>query len=162
MTNITHKCYKKVTNQFTNVTKLLHLGDLILVKNDLTPRELTFYKFYKQSGKIQDSAIKAGYSKKSASVQANRLIKSDRFKRFCEKQETKVQKSTGLTLEHMIEEIKDCKQKAEEAGNFSVVATCNQQLAKISGLLIDKQLTATTTPDDLRLELSKHFKVEVI
>lgn len=46
-------------------------------KRELTPRERKFCEEYLRTGKKEQSAIAAGYSEKSAAVQASRLLKKD-------------------------------------------------------------------------------------
>lgn len=51
----------------------------------LTPRQLIFVQEYIKSRNGTQAAIKAGYSPKSAEVQASRLLKNDKIRKHLEK-----------------------------------------------------------------------------
>lgn len=51
----------------------------------LTPRQLIFVQEYIKSRNGTQAAIKAGYSPKSAEVQASRLLKKDKIRKHLEK-----------------------------------------------------------------------------
>lgn len=78
-------------------------------KNDndirLSPKKLAFCQYYLESGNGTESAIKAGYSKRSAHAQASALLKNPNVKAFIDRAFHKAAEKAEVTAERIIEEL---------------------------------------------------------
>lgn len=74
-------------------------------KCNLSEKQLIFCKEYMTDFNATRSAIRAGYSEKSAHVQANRMLKNDKVKTYIAKHKAERIEKLDITAENVLKEI---------------------------------------------------------
>lgn len=85
-----------------NSLKVRHIKE---IKETLTDKQLRFIDFYVRSRKRKDSAVRAGYSEKTASSMAQKLLRNPRVLAVIEYNEKQLAKKLGISQSALIHEL---------------------------------------------------------
>ena len=83
----------------------------------MNERQSNFVSEYLKTGNASESAIRAGYSKKTAYSIGQRLLKNVEIQKEIEKHREKISKETELTISEVVKEIRALAQDAESDSN---------------------------------------------
>jgi phage terminase small subunit len=86
----------------------------------LTLKQQTFCNEYLLDFNATASAIRAGYSKQTASSQASRLLSNVKVQEFLAGKKTELSIKTDLTQEWIIQELKEVLSKCKEGSKYNV------------------------------------------
>lgn len=104
----------------------------------LNPKQRAFIKNYVTHGSALRAAKEAGYSIKSSSDAAFRLLRNKQVKQMIEEARIVSVKETGYTLAKAMEEAKDVMDFAKETENANAYAKAVELRSKLNGLLVEK------------------------
>lgn len=108
----------------------------------LTQKQIAFVREYKiNGGNGTQAAIKAGYSEKTARKIASENVTKPDIREELEKQDKKLQEKYEYTVDEMVKELNDLKQKADIEKNRNVEYKTIELKGKVFGLFVDKQET---------------------
>ncbi|MCL0330833.1 terminase small subunit [Apilactobacillus xinyiensis] len=140
--------------------------NITVLRNNLTPKQVKFADEYIKSGNGTDAAIKAGYSKKTAStISANNLAK-EQIKKYIQAVMADMSKSKIASAEEIQEMWTRCLRREEfedvltedgvdkERISIKDALKASELLAKVHGILTDKQETKISGSIELQ-NLSK-------
>ena len=82
----------------------------------LTRKQLKFIKEYPKDNNGTQAAIRAGYAKRSAQMQAARMLSKDIIKKELEKEILKQADSADLTIQDVVKGLKSIAQHGEQDG----------------------------------------------
>ena len=105
----------------------------------MTPKQQRFVHAYVETGNATQSAIKAGYSKRSAMQIGEQNLRKHEIASAIAEAQAKAAERHEITLERIAEMMQEDRQLAIEAGQISAAATSSMNLAKLYGLIVDKQ-----------------------
>jgi hypothetical protein len=104
----------------------------------LTEKQKRFVRAYKTNGNnATKAAVTAGYSKKTAYSQGQRLLKNVEIKKALGLEDEKLQKKYEYTLEKLIEELEIAQKSAIELGNLTAYLKAIELKGKAFGLFTD-------------------------
>lgn len=117
----------------------------------LTMRQKRFAeRFSEGNTTATGAAIDAGYSPKTASEQASRLLnpkKSPQVVAYLNYLRDELQARYGVTREGMLKRLYDLSRGAEEQGQYSASIVAEKTRASLAGLTIDRRETISTIND---------------
>jgi phage terminase small subunit len=122
--------------------------------NQLSPQQLTYIRHRLAGDKCTVAARKAGYPAEYARRAATSIEKQPAIAAAIADARNKIRRDTAYTLERMISETQDAIRFAFERQNPMAVMKGNELLAKLTGLLTERQKIEIETPD-LRMALSQ-------
>lgn len=97
----------------------------------MTPRQIRFCKLYASTLNATQSAIKAGYSEKSACSQASRLLRNVKVQKIIEEERQKIAESlpeNDEILQFWADTMRDSSEK------MSIRMSASDKLAKAKGM----------------------------
>ena len=98
----------------------------------LNPMQRKFANEYIKTGKVTESALKAGYSKNTASSQGSKLLKNVKVKEYIDFQLNKISDNEILEVEEILKFL--TKQVLDESNKLPDRIRCAEDLAKYKGL----------------------------
>jgi len=109
----------------------------------LTERQRTFAKYYVE-GRYSNAecARMAGYSEKSANVQASKLLNGVDFPEvvvLVKELKQAAERKYGVTLMNQLKRLDELSRGAEEAGQFSAAINAEKIRSALGGLTIDRR-----------------------
>ena len=99
----------------------------------LTHKQQLFIKHYVISGNGAESAVKAGYSPKSAKTIAAHLIEKDNLRQLIEKERVILKDKLSITNEEIVQGLASIAKNEEEKSSDR--HACYKTLAQINGML---------------------------
>lgn len=108
----------------------------------MSPQQQTFINEYILTGNATQAAITAGYSEKTAQVQASRLLKHADIKQAIEQAQNEQQQRHNLTVDHLLEQLENARLLAMETGKVSAAVAAIMGKARLLGF--DKPVESTT------------------
>ncbi|MCL0330838.1 terminase small subunit [Apilactobacillus xinyiensis] len=126
---------------------------ITVLRNSLTPKQLKFANEYIKSGNGADSAIRAGYSKKTARKTASVNLAKEPIKKYIQAVMADMSKSKIASAEEIQEMWTRCLRREEyedvltddgienERISIKDALKASELLAKVHGILTDKQET---------------------
>ena len=125
---------------------------------------LVFVRHYLKTNNATQSAIAAGYSKRSAHDQGHKLLNNAEIQKAIEKEQEKRRKE--FNIRHSPESIMDdffrLQKKAEEAGQFNAATNAATARAKVQGMFVARSLVETRNLDlnseEVRLKVIEAVK----
>ena len=105
----------------------------------MTPRQARFeVLFIATGGNATQAAIQAGYTKRSASTQATRLLAYDEVKQRIGELQAKRAVQDNVTVDTLRDKFERCYDGAMAVGQFAAAVSAQQSVAKLYGLLSDR------------------------
>lgn len=87
-------------------------------KRGLTAKQARFVEEYLRDSNGTQAAARAGFSRKSAARQAVDLLHNPHVRAQIEKRQAKIQEQTGDTVERIIRELQEHRERAMEIGDL--------------------------------------------
>ena len=106
--------------------------------NPLNARQTAFVQEYLIDKNATQAAIRAGYSKRTADVQASRLLSNVKVDQVVTSELAKMSEDAGITAEAVIATIKRLLKTAEDNGNVHAALKACDMLAKHLGMYIER------------------------
>ena len=106
--------------------------------NSLNARQTAFAQEYLIDKNATQAAIRAGYSKRTADVQASRLLSNVKVDQVVTSELAKMSEDAGITAEAVIVTIKRLLKTAEDNGNVHAALKACDMLAKHLGMYIER------------------------
>lgn len=104
---------------------------------DLTLKQRTFaHEYVRENGNGTKAAKKAGYAPVSAHVQASRAIRNDKVVEVI----NYLTRRHEISADRVLTRLDNLSLKAEEDGQYSVSAKCEELLGKSLGMWIDRSV----------------------
>lgn len=105
---------------------------------ELTTKQKKFIKAYKSNGgNATKAALSAGYSKKTARSQGQRLLTNVDIKKALGLEEEKLQRKYEYTVEKLVEELEIAQKAAVTAGNLTAYLKAVELKGKAFGLFTE-------------------------
>ncbi len=104
----------------------------------MNPKRQAFVREYAVSRNGLQSAIRAGYSEKTAGQIANNLLKILEVKEALAELEAKHADQCGVTIENLTREIEKDREQARQLGQPSAAISASMGIAKLHGLVVDR------------------------
>jgi phage terminase small subunit len=115
----------------------------------ITAQKQRFIEAYLISSNATQSAIDAGYSKRTASVQASRMLKEDVIQDAIQDARHAASERNKITVDHLIDELEAARQIAKDERNASAMISATLGKAKILGL--DKPSDKDEQPKEITI-----------
>jgi phage terminase small subunit len=107
--------------------------------DDLTAKQLVFIAEYMVDLNGKQAAIRAGYSEKTAEVQASRLLSNAKVAAEVERRSEKRQKKLGLSADFVLDGIRETTIEARAAAEFAPALKGYELLGKHLKLFTEKR-----------------------
>lgn len=136
--------------QITSLAKQLGIDKLDSVSDphtrapEYTLQQRKFAKYYAQTGKVGDSAIKAGYSPRSAAVTGSNLLKDRKMLQLISEEKRRQQTAQIRSAEDVIADVRELTKKALATGDIKTALSCFQMEAKYLGMFDQKEVDEET------------------
>jgi len=104
----------------------------------MNPKRQAFVREYAVSRNGLQSAIRAGYSEKTAGQIANNLLKIIEVKEALAELEAQHADKCGVTIENLTAEIEKDREQARQLGQPSAAISASMGIAKLHGLVVDR------------------------
>lgn len=105
----------------------------------LTAKQARFKDEYLIDNNATQAAIRAGYSKKTAKSQGQRLLTNVDIKAAIKAGQKDIAKRNGLTIDDILDELEEARKIAKEEGKGAPMVAATMGKAKVLGLLVDKK-----------------------
>jgi phage terminase small subunit len=105
----------------------------------LSPKMITFVSEYVIDNNATQAAIRAGYSRHTAQEQSSRLLSKVLIQEAVEKLRAAAAKRNNVTLDEITRMHRKAFDVAYAQGQSSAMSGAAQNLAKLHGLIVDKQ-----------------------
>lgn len=109
----------------------------------LTAKQARFKDEYLIDNNATQAAIRAGYSKKTAKSQGQRLLTNVDIKAAIKAGQKDIAKRNGLTIDDILDELEEARKIAKEEGKGAPMVAATMGKAKVLGLIVDKAETKT-------------------
>lgn len=109
----------------------------------LTAKQARFKDEYLIDNNATQAAIRAGYSKKTAKSQGQRLLTNVDIKAAIKAGQKDIAKRNGLTIDDILDELEEARKIAKEEGKGAPMVAASMGKAKLLGLIVDKAETKT-------------------
>ncbi|WP_296193672.1 MULTISPECIES: terminase small subunit [unclassified Psychrobacter] len=109
----------------------------------LTAKQQRFKDEYLIDNNATQAAIRAGYSKKTAKSQGQRLLTNVDIKAAIKAGQKDIAKRNGLTIDDILDELEEARKIAKEEGKGAPMVAASMGKAKLLGLIVDKAETKT-------------------
>ncbi len=131
----------------------------------MTPKQERFVQEYMIDLNATQAAIRAGYSAHTADVQGPRLLGNVGVAAAIQAAQAEFRERTKVTVDGLTEDLRAAYDLAEKNGQSSAMTQAALGIAKLHGMLVDKQQqleprAADMTPDELSAEL-KNIQAEL-
>ena len=93
---------------------------------DLTPRQQAFADYYLETGKKEEAAVKAGYSKKYAMAQSYRLLENVGIREYVNKRLSEMSEKRVATAQEVMETLTRILRRESKE---TVVVTCKRRIS---------------------------------
>jgi phage terminase small subunit len=100
----------------------------------MTPKQAAFVSEYLIDHNATQSAIRAGYSAKTAAQQGMELLARPLVQQAVQAGQQAVQQRNSLTVDSLLDELEDARQQARGEGQASAMVSATMAKAKILGL----------------------------
>ena len=104
----------------------------------LTAKQARFKDEYQIDSNATQAAIRAGYSKKTAKSQGQRLLTNVDIKAAIKAGQKDIAKRNGLTIDDILDELEEARKIAQAEGKGAPMVAASMGKAKLLGLIIDK------------------------
>lgn len=107
----------------------------------LSEQQFNFFEYYLESGNITQSAIKAGYSEKTASAQGSRLLSSVKGKQYIDERMAAMDNEKIASADEVLEYLTRV-MRGEEKDQFDLdvsIAERTKAATELAKRLVDKQ-----------------------
>lgn len=105
----------------------------------MTPKQQRFVQAYVETGNATQSAIKAGYSKRSAMQIGEQNLRKHEIASAITAAQAKAAERHEITLDRISDMLKEDRAFARECNQAGAVVTATMGLAKLHGLIVDRQ-----------------------
>ena len=107
---------------------------------NLTPKQQAFADYYIQTGNATESAIKAGYSKKTAKEMGCENLTKPHISEYIEAYRSKVAEENRWTVDKLIKRFEEIAEKCESADRIdsSGANKALSEIGKLCGFYTDK------------------------
>ena len=109
----------------------------------LTAKQARFKDEYLIDNNATQAAIRAGYSKKTAKSQGQRLLTNVDIAAAIKAGQKDIAKRNGLTIDDILDELEKARKIAKEEGKGAPMVAASMGKAKLLGLIVDKAETKT-------------------
>lgn len=109
----------------------------------LTAKQARFKDEYLIDNNATQAAIRAGYSKKTAKSQGQRLLTNVDIAAAIKVGQKDIAKRNGLTIDDILDELEEARKIAKEEGKGAPMVAASMGKAKLLGLIVDKAETKT-------------------
>ena len=109
----------------------------------LTAKQARFKDEYLIDNNATQAAIRAGYSKKTAKSQGQRLLTNVDIKAAIKAGQKDIAKRNGLTIDDILDELEEARKIAKAEGKGAPMVAASMGKAKLLGLIVDKAETKT-------------------
>jgi phage terminase small subunit len=114
----------------------------------VTPKQQRFVEEYVIDSNGKQAAIRAGYSPKTAEVQASRLLSNAKVREMVDQARSQVSADLGITREYVLKSLREIGEEARQAGERTPSIRAFELLGKSLGMFSDK-------PDSSIAEIAK-------
>lgn len=109
----------------------------------LTVKQARFKDEYLIDNNATQAAIRAGYSKKTAKSQGQRLLTNVDIAAAIKAGQKDIAKRNGLTIDDILDELEEARKIAQAEGKGAPMVAASMGKAKLLGLIVDKAETKT-------------------
>lgn len=109
----------------------------------LTAKQARFKDEYLIDNNATQAAIRAGYSKKTAKSQGQRLLTNVDVAAAIKVGQKDIAKRNGLTIDDILDELEEARKIAQAEGKGAPMVAASMGKAKLLGLIVDKAETKT-------------------
>lgn len=109
----------------------------------LTAKQARFKDEYLIDNNATQAAIRAGYSKKTAKSQGQRLLTNVDIAAAIKVGQKDIAKRNGLTIDDILDELEEARKIAQAEGKGAPMVAASMGKAKLLGLIVDKAETKT-------------------
>lgn len=109
----------------------------------LTAKQARFKDEYLIDNNATQAAMRAGYSKKTAKSQGQRLLTNVDIAAAIKVGQKDIAKRNGLTIDDILDELEEARKIAKEEGKGAPMVAASMGKAKLLGLIVDKAETKT-------------------
>lgn len=140
---------KESLQQLTTLAKQLGIDKIATETNPLvhkyeyTSQQRKFCRYYAESGKVGESAIKAGYAPRSASVTGSNLLKEQKILSLITSEKKRLRALEERSPEDVLVDVRALTKKALAAGDIKTALSCYQMEARYLGMFSEN---TTDTP----------------
>ena len=106
---------------------------------NLTPRQQRFVEEYLIDLNATQAAIRAGYSERTATEQASRLLTNVKVREVIDKAQAKRRERLEVTVDSISAEYDEDRRLAYQRGQAGAAVSATTAKAKLHGLMKDKQ-----------------------
>ena len=131
-------------------------------ENTLLPRQKKFISEYLIDLNGERAAIRAGYSRNSAAVQACRLLKKKSIRNTIEFEMNKWQRRIEIDQDKVIYDLEKTRQAAYVAGKYSAAVRCSELMGRHLGMFVDRQLLGNDVDHPFNIEEAQRECLETL
>ena len=114
----------------------------------MTQKRQRFAVEYVKDSNATQAAIRAGFSKKTAYSQGQRLLKDVEVQSAIERFRAPIVEEAGVTLENHLRKLAEIRDAALGAEQFGPAATAEMARGKVAGLYVDRVEDVTRLTDE--------------
>ncbi len=126
----------------------------------MNDKQRRFAEEYLIDSKATQAAIRAGYSERTAAEQGYQLLQKPSVTAAIQTAQVELRERTKVTVESVTENLREAYNMAKSNAQAGAMVQAEMGIAKIHGMLIDKQQqieprAEDMTPDELKAELAR-------
>ncbi len=118
----------------------------------MNPKQQRFAEEYVVDHNATQAAIRAGYSERTAKQQGHRLLTNVDVAGAIRAKEARLSRKIEVTVASLTEELEEARVLAMEKGHASAAVQATMGIAKLHGLLVDRQEIHERSAKDMTIE----------